>query len=120
MKVAVSSQGKTVESAVDPRFGRARYFVVVDTETGEYSYHDNKQNLNAAQGAGIQTARNVIELGVEAVVSGNLGPKAFTTLQAGQVAMYVGAQGSVKEIITQLRNGQLKPVTKPNVDGHWM
>ena len=57
MKVAVTSQDPDLNSAVDPHFGRAKFFIVVDTETGEFSAHDNAQNLNAVQGAGIQAGR---------------------------------------------------------------
>ena len=79
MKVIVTSQGRELNSPVDPRFGRAKYFIVVDTETGDLSAADNSQNLNALQGAGIQAATNVIDAGAEAVVTGHVGPKAFTT-----------------------------------------
>ncbi len=120
MKVAVSSQGTTLDSMVDPRFGRSQSFIVIDTETGEFSSHDNTQNLNAAQGAGIQAARNVINLGVEAVITGNLGPKAFTTLQAGQITMYIDAQGTIQQAVDQLKSGQMQPVSQPNVEGHWV
>ena len=33
MKIAVTSKGKTMDSEVDPRFGRAAYILVVDSET---------------------------------------------------------------------------------------
>ena len=65
MKIAVTSQGPDLNSQVDPRFGRTKNFIVVDTDTEEFSVHDNSQNLNAAQGAGIQAGRTVAELGVE-------------------------------------------------------
>jgi predicted Fe-Mo cluster-binding NifX family protein len=120
MKVAVTSQGPDMTSEVDPRFGRAKFFIVVDTATGESAPHDNSQNLNALQGAGIQAAQHVVNLGVEAVVTGNVGPKAFTTLQAGNVKTYVGAAGSVRDAVQQLQAGQLTCVSKPNVEGHWV
>ena len=82
MKIVITSQGTSLESPVDPRFGRAKHFVLVDTNTGELSAHDNSQNLNAPQGAGIQAAQAVAQLGAEAVLTGHVGPKAFTTLQA--------------------------------------
>ena len=63
MKIAISSEGTSLESPVDPRFGRAKYFALVDTDTGECSFHDNTQNLNAPQGAGIQAAQAVANLG---------------------------------------------------------
>ena len=120
MKVAVTSQGPDLTSEVDPRFGRAKFFVVVDTATGESTTHDNAENLNAVQGAGIQAAQNIVSLRVEAVVTGNVGPKAFTTLQAGSVKTYIGAAGSVSDAVEQLKAGQLECVSKPNVQGHWV
>jgi predicted Fe-Mo cluster-binding NifX family protein len=120
MKVVVTSQGPGRDSEVDPRFGRARYFVLVDTATGEEAVHDNVQNLEAAQGAGIQAARTVADLGAEAVISGNLGPRAFETLQAAGVAMYVGAGGTVAEALAALEAGKLERADRPNVEGHWV
>lgn len=119
MKVAITSQGPDMNSAVDPRFGRAKCFIVVNTETGDFTTHDNSQNLNAVQGAGIQAGRNVIDLGVEAVITGNVGPKAFATLQAGGVKIYVGAAGTVREALEKLKAGELECVSKANVEGHW-
>jgi predicted Fe-Mo cluster-binding NifX family protein len=120
MKVAITSQGADLDSEVDPRFGRAMFFIVVDTETGEFTAHDNEQNLSAAQGAGIQAAQNVVSFGVDGVVTGNVGPKAFTALQAGNIKIYVGAAGSVMRAVEQFKTGQLECVNKPNVEGHWM
>ena len=119
MKVAITSQGKDLNSVVDPRFGRAKCFIVVDTETGDFTSHDNSQNLSAVQGAGIQAGRNIIDLGVEAVITGNVGPKAFTTLQAGGVKIHVGAAGSVADAIEKFKAGELECVSKANVEGHW-
>ena len=102
MKIAVTSQGPDLSSQVDPRFGRAKGFIVVDTDTGEFSVHDNSQNLSAAQGAGIQAGRTVVDLGVTAVITGNVGPKAFATLEAGNVKIYAKVSGTVKEAIENL------------------
>jgi len=119
MKIVVTSQGQDLRSQVDPRFGRARNFIVVDTDTDEFSVHDNTQNLNAVQGAGIQAARTVVDLGVAAVITSNVGPKAFATLQAANVKVYPGASGTVKEAVENFKAGQLQPVDKANVEGHW-
>ena len=77
-------------------------------------------NLNAAQGAGIQAGRNVVELGVEAVITGHVGPKAFATLQAGGVKVYCGASGTVAEAVDQYKNGGLQAAPAPDVQGHWV
>lgn len=119
MKVVVTAQGPELDSLVDPRFGRARYFLLVDTESGGFSTHDNVQNLNAIQGAGIQAAQTVVQLGAEAVLTGNVGPKAFATLEAGRLTVYTGAAGTVRQALEELRCGRLQPVAAANVQGHW-
>lgn len=118
MKVVVTSLGETIDSPVDQRFGRARYFVLYDTDTEDWSTHDNKQNLQAAQGAGIQAGQAVINLGADALVTGHCGPKAFTTLVAGEVEIYSGATGTVKESIEALKNGKLVKADNADVESH--
>ncbi|MCL6549106.1 MAG: hypothetical protein K6T30_09390, partial [Alicyclobacillus sp.] len=73
MKIAVTSQGREAESAVDPRFGRCKFFMVFDEATGKYTVLANEQNLQSAQGAGIQAAQHLIDHGVEVVITGNYG-----------------------------------------------
>ena len=119
MKIAVTSQGAGMNAPVDPRFGRARYFIVVDTETGESSTVDNAVNLNAAQGAGIQAGRSIVDLGVSALITGHVGPKAFSTLQAGGVAIHTGASGTVADAVEQYKAGKLQAARSADVQGHW-
>jgi len=107
-----------LDSPVDPRFGRARHFVLVDTDSGEFTGHDNAQNLNAPQGAGIQAAQAVARLGAEAVLTGHVGPKAFATLRAGKVAVFTGVTGTVREAVERFKAGELHAAEKPDVEGH--
>jgi predicted Fe-Mo cluster-binding NifX family protein len=120
MKIAISSQGPTLEAAVDPRFGRARYFIVTDPETGIFEAVDNTANLNAVQGAGIQAAQRVADLGVEAVVTGHVGPKAFRTLWVANIAVYTGAHGSVADAVASFKSGKLPVAAGADVEGHWV
>jgi predicted Fe-Mo cluster-binding NifX family protein len=119
MKIAITSQGPLMDSPVDPRFGRTRHFIVVDTETGEFSAVDNSVNLNAAQGAGIQAGRKVVELGVEAVVTGHVGPKAMSALQAGGIKVYTGAADTVADAVEKFKTGGLQLIESADVEGHW-
>lgn len=119
MKIAITAQGTDLADPIDPRFGRAKYFIVIDPDTGEFEAHDNSQNLNAAQGAGIQASQNVAEQEVEAVVTGHVGPKAFAALKAADIKVYIGAKGSVKDALEQFQAGQLECASQSNVDGHW-
>jgi predicted Fe-Mo cluster-binding NifX family protein len=119
MKVAVSAVGKTLDSAVDPRFGRAAGFVLVDTETGEHEAIDNAQNLHAMQGAGIQAAQTVSSHKADYVITGHCGPKAFRTLEAAGVKVVIGAEGTVAEAVEKLKSGELMPTQGADVEGHW-
>jgi predicted Fe-Mo cluster-binding NifX family protein len=119
MRIAVTSEGETLESQVDPRFGRASVFLVVDTENMAFKAVKNNQNLNLPQGAGIQAAQNVIQHNPEAVLTGNCGPKAFKVLQAGGVEVVVGVQGTVSDAIRAYIDGKYEPTKEANVEGHW-
>lgn len=119
MKVAVTSRGRTLSDEVDPRFGRAQMFLIVDTETGNFEVVDNKQNLEAAQGAGIQAARIVSEHCAEVVITGHCGPNAFRTLSAAGIKVVIGADGTVKDAVEKFKSGELKPAEGADVEGHW-
>ena len=119
MKIAISSQGKDLDSLTDPRFGRAKYFIVIETDTGHFTAYDNTQNVNAVQGAGIQAAQNVKDLDVVAVITGNIGPKALTSLNMAHITVYTGAMGTVRDTLEQYSLGKLKKTEKATVDGHW-
>jgi len=116
MKIAVTAVGESVDVQVDPRFGRAAYFVVVDTETMAC---EAVENGNAASGgAGINAAKVVIDAGAAAVLTGNCGPNAERTLRAGNVKLYTGVSGTVAEAVAQFKAGALTEAAGPNVDSH--
>lgn len=119
MKIAVSAEGQYLSSTIDPRFGRAKGFIVYDTETRDFKYVDNKQNLESAQGAGIQSAVTVIDAGASAVITGNVGPKAFTALSKGEVDIYLCSDCTVSEALDKVNRGDILKCGDANVEGHW-
>ncbi|MBW7863518.1 MAG: NifB/NifX family molybdenum-iron cluster-binding protein [Candidatus Hydrogenedentes bacterium] len=119
MKIIVSASGNSPDALVDPRFGRAAWFILIDSETGAFQAHENTQNLNAAQGAGIQAAQTVSRLGADIVITGHCGPKAFKTLSAAGVKVFLSADGSVTEAVEAFKSGTLVPADAPDVEGHW-
>jgi predicted Fe-Mo cluster-binding NifX family protein len=119
MKLCITSQGQDLSAAVDPRFGRARYFIIYDDETGEFEAVDNAQNVNAAGGAGVQAATAIVEKGCRWVISGHMGPKAMSVLSAGQVQVAVGAEGSVQDAIGAFGAGELNRADEADVQGRW-
>jgi len=120
VRIAITAQGKELSNEIDLRFGRAKWLIVVDTETGDCDAHDNIVNLNAVQGAGIQTGQNIVNLGVEAVITGNVGPNAFKTLNVAGVKIFLAEKQTVQEAIDSFKAGKLEEVNQANVEGHWI
>ena len=118
MKLCITSQGPELSSPVDPRFGRASWFIIYETETGAFEALDNARNLNAASGAGVQAAATVADKGCDWVISGHIGPKALAVLQAGGVKVAVGAEGSV-EAAAAFKDGRLGEATEADVAPRW-
>ena len=91
-------------------------FLVFDTETSDLKVVDNTPNLNAAQGAGIQAAESLSRLGVEILITGHCGPKAFRTLQTAGIQVIVGAEGTVQEALRKFQAGGLKRAENADVE----
>jgi len=119
MKIAFSTSGSDLNAPLDTRFGRAAKFLVYDTETKNFTMIDNTQNLNAAQGAGIQSAQNVATSGAQALVSGHCGPKAFRVLLAAGIKAYTSNVATVSEALAQYQAGSLTELKSADVEGHW-
>ena len=119
MKVAVASQGPDLNSQVASRFGRARCFLIVDTTSGAFTVRDNSGNLRTAHTAGMQAAGAIVSLNVGAVITGSIGPKAFATLEAGNVEAYTVAAGTVEDAIEKLKAGRLQLAREANMQEHW-
>lgn len=107
MKVAVTALGDTLASEVDPRFGRARWFLIIDTESGEHEAIDNLSSVEAASGAGVQSAQRVVDSGAEYLVTGRCGPNAARALKSGGIKVIEGVGGTVADAIKAVKRGEL-------------
>lgn len=114
MKICVTAQGKTLDDQVDPRFGRCQFFIIVDTDTLDFEVVEN-QSAQFSGGAGIQSGQFMASKGVKAVLTGNVGPNAFQTLQAGGIKIYTGLSGKVRDAVEEYKKGGLKTTENPNV-----
>lgn len=120
MIIAISTTGNELNLPVDTRFGRCKQFIIFNSTTESFEVVDNKQNLNAAQGAGIQSAQTVANSGAEVLISGHCGPKAFKVLTQANVKIFTCKDLSIKEAIQKLLAGELSQAEGADVEGHWV
>jgi len=117
-KIAITSDGPTLDDMVDPRFGRAAGFIVIDPETLEFEYVDNGASQTMATGAGIQAAENVAHAGAKVVLTGFVGPKAFQALSAVGIGIGQNVEGvTVREAVEQYKAGKVDIASEPNSVG---
>lgn len=118
MNLCITAQGTTLDADVDPRFGRCKYFIIVDTETGKYEAIENSGIM--AGGAGIQGGEVVSGKNVTTVLTGNIGPNAFQVLTAAKIEVIIGVQGTVQEVIDRFKKGEYAArAEKPSVQAHF-
>ena len=115
MKVCVTSEGNNLDSKIDARFGRCQCFIIVDTDTLAFEAIQNP-NIESMGGAGVQSGQFVAATKVKAVLTGNVGPNAFQTLQSAGIDVITGISGTVKEAVEKYKNGGLKPTQGPSVN----
>lgn len=120
MKIAFSTSGDTLDAPLDSRFGRAPKFLVYDLDAESFEVVDNTQNLNAAQGAGIQSAQTIVQSGAAAVVTGHCGPKAFRALNAANIKIYTAEAATIAAALVLYKDGKLPESSDADVEGHWV
>ncbi len=119
MKIAVTSTGQDLDSPIDPRFGRAAYILIVDSDTMAYEVLDNAENVNAFKGAGIQAATMISEKKADVLLTGFCGPNAFKTLEAAGVKVGGDVNGTVRQAVMDYKDGKVHLTSAPNTEGHW-
>jgi predicted Fe-Mo cluster-binding NifX family protein len=110
MKIAVSTTGHDLLARLDPRFGRCSYFLIIDPDTMEYDVFDN-EHAALGSGAGVQAAQFVASKGAGAVITGHCGPKAMDVLVAGGIQVFAEQDGSINDVVSAYKNGNLTPTT---------
>lgn len=115
MKICITTGGIDLDAPIDSVFGRARYFLLVDSDTLEV---EAIENTPSAHGAGVQAAQTMVDQGVDVVLTGNVGPNAFQGLTAAGVRTYVGAVGTAADALAAHKAGTLQAAGAPTKKGH--
>ena len=117
MKIAVSTTGSDLSAQIDQRFGRCRYFVIVDPDSMEFEGIENS-SASAGGGAGVAAAQLIVGKGVAAVLTGNCGPNAFSVLEAAGIKVMTGVSGAVQEVVEGYKVGKYNAISQANVSPH--
>lgn len=108
MRVGVSASGRDLNAQVDDRFGRCQWFLIVDSDLLEFTAFENR-HAEEAMGAGVAAAKDLIDGRVEAIISGQVGPKAYEVLKAVNIDIFlVPGSITVKDALERLRRGELQ------------
>ena len=118
MKIAITANEDNLETNIDTRFGRCRYFLIVDTNTMNFESISNESAMTSG-GAGIQAAQTIVNTGIEAVLTGNIGPNAFKIFDSTKIKVFTDLSGSIKEAVDKYKKGELKETKSPNVGSHF-
>ena len=115
MKLAITASGDRLDSDVDPRFGRCKYFIFVNPDTMDF---EAVANAATAGGAGIAAGQTIVTYGAKAVLTGDCGPNAYQVLSAAGIEVYTGVSGKVKDAIKDYKAGKLQAIGKATVQPH--
>jgi predicted Fe-Mo cluster-binding NifX family protein len=116
--ICVSAIANNLDAAIDPRFGRCAYFLIVDPENMQFISISNLGN-GATGGAGIQAAQTIASKGTKTVITGNVGPNAFAALSAAGIGIITGVSGTVREAIEKYKKGEYIKTAAPTVSSHF-
>lgn len=119
MKICITSLGPDLDSPIDPRFGRAQYFLILD-ERGKLEEALLNPGVRAMGGAGIAAAQEIVNKGTSILITGNIGPNAFGVLAVSGIKTFLSPAGiPVKEAFEMWKENKLTPVQAPSVPGHF-
>ncbi len=118
MKIAISALGPEIKDGASTRFGRAPYFLIIEADDISLVESIKNPNVDAGGGAGVQSAQLMVDRNVEAMLTGNCGPRAFQVFEAAEIKVFVGAEGSIEENVEKFKSGTLEQTADANVSSH--
>lgn len=109
MKIALSTSGENLQSQLDLRFGRCKYFYIYDLDN-KHGYIIENQGLKANEGAGIVASQQLVEENIDVIITGNLGPNAFNIIEKADIVAYKANEGNLNEVLDKYNNNILEEI----------
>jgi len=110
--IAITSSGQNLKANVDPRFGRSQHFLILD-EKGNLEEVISNPGVGARRGAGVQAAQTIADQEVEALITGNIGPNAFSALQTAGIDVFLTGGIAVEDAFEKWQAGNLSKAESP-------
>ena len=113
MKIVISATGKDKESNIDKTFHRCNFYLIIDTKTNTLKTLENTTREHPSE-IGATVGQIVADTGIDAVITTNIGPRAFEIFERYGIKIYQ-AKGKVNDAIQQLEKGKLSEITKATI-----
>lgn len=115
MKILITALNDDLNSKLDTRFGRGNWWYIYNTDEEKGEFVNNNKNATLAHGAGVQAASDIINLGVNVLITGSVGPKAYEVLKNSGIKMYKGyADLTIKENLDAFLKNSLEEIHGPS------
>jgi len=116
MKIIITASSDQMDQPFNPRFGRAEYFILIDSETEKWEAFSNPA-FQAHGGAGPQAVQFIAAYKPDVVISGRFGPNAYSALEASGIKTYIASAGTVREVLRQFKVGRLTQTSEASGPG---
>lgn len=107
VRIAVTSHGPDPGCDVDESFGRAYWFVVYDDVEDVWESFDNGSIRNCSENVGVRATEFLVDQGVNVIITGEAGPRAFRALTSRGIKVFLQASGTVDDMIRAWTAGQI-------------
>jgi len=113
MKICITSNGSSLDSLVDARFGRCPFFIFIDGEDEKKLNAVQNPGINALKGAGVQSAQTIVDQKVEAVITGNIGPNSLEVLNSSGIKIFQAKPGTtIKDTLFDFKQNKLSEIAR--------
>jgi len=110
MKIAFATGGNNLEDKVALHFGRAKNFLIFDTEKETFEVFENPELKGKELPPDFLKRKNV-----DIVVAFSLGPRAFEKFKNYKIKVFKAIEGTILENLKKFEENKLKELSKEDI-----